>query len=451
MGSSSSEHQGLLLSTAALDPLVRELDHLQNLLKEKDGELGESHAEIKTLRLAQRVKDKAVEELSRQVGTLDEKLRINQNLVEKKNLEMRRLRDDKKEALTAKYAAEAALRKGHAANQKDQHSVIPPLEAVIAPLEAEIKLQNKEIAALREDNKALERLNKSKELALVEAQKILESALERTLIVEDVQNHNMELKRQIELCQQENRILDKNYRQKVCEVEKLAQSIRHLEECILAGGEAANELRDYHRQILQINDEKKALEREIARAKVWANSASDKGVIPIKQWIEERRSLQAEMQRLKNKLDVSERSAKAQSHLKEKFRMRLRSLEQGILKHMSLSEQSDGMIKENINNAAAAEEEEDQVSGFLYDRLQRMVSSLEKQCKEKHTTLQAKEEEIKMLQSKVDAQSRHMKPKRGASKEREAAAVFTNNSKDNKRRLSINKQNKITTTSTFNK
>lgn len=58
-----------------------------------------------------------------------------------------------------------------------------------------------QIAALQEDKKALERLTKSKELALLEAEKILRSALERALIVEEVQNQNYELKRQIEICQ----------------------------------------------------------------------------------------------------------------------------------------------------------------------------------------------------------------------------------------------------------
>jgi hypothetical protein len=58
-----------------------------------------------------------------------------------------------------------------------------------------------QIATLQEDKKALERLTKSKESALLEAERILRSALERALIVEEVQNHNYELKRQIEICQ----------------------------------------------------------------------------------------------------------------------------------------------------------------------------------------------------------------------------------------------------------
>ena len=58
-----------------------------------------------------------------------------------------------------------------------------------------------QIAALQEDKKAMERLTKSKELALLEAEGILRSALERALIVEEVQNQNYELKRQIEICQ----------------------------------------------------------------------------------------------------------------------------------------------------------------------------------------------------------------------------------------------------------
>lgn len=58
-----------------------------------------------------------------------------------------------------------------------------------------------QIAALQEDIRALERQNKSKEAALLEAERILKSALERALIVEEVQNHNFELRRQIEICQ----------------------------------------------------------------------------------------------------------------------------------------------------------------------------------------------------------------------------------------------------------
>lgn len=41
---------------------------------------------------------------------------------------------------------------------------------------------------------------KSKELALVEAEKKLSSALERALMVDDLQNQNIELRRQVGLC-----------------------------------------------------------------------------------------------------------------------------------------------------------------------------------------------------------------------------------------------------------
>lgn len=99
----------------------------------------------------------------------------------------------------------------------------------------------------------MERLTKSKELALLEAERILKSALERALIVEEVQNHNFELRRQIEICQEENKFLEKINRQKVLEIEKLSQSIVELEEAILAGGTAANAVRDYRRQISQLN------------------------------------------------------------------------------------------------------------------------------------------------------------------------------------------------------
>ena len=82
----------------------------------------------------------------------------------------------------------------------------------------------------------MQRLTKSKEAALLETEKILGSALERALLVEDIQNQNLELRRQIEICLEENRILEKTNRQKVIEVEKLSQAIQELEEVVLAGG-----------------------------------------------------------------------------------------------------------------------------------------------------------------------------------------------------------------------
>lgn len=53
--------------------------------------------------------------------------------------------------------------------------------------------------------------------------------------------------------QEENRILERTNRQKVLEVEKLSQTIQELEEAILAGGAAANAIRDYKRQIDELH------------------------------------------------------------------------------------------------------------------------------------------------------------------------------------------------------
>ena len=58
------------------------------------------------------------------------------------NLEIKRLTSDKKDALAAQFAAEAALRRLHT-NQKDDESM--PLASVIAPLEAEIKMYKNEV------------------------------------------------------------------------------------------------------------------------------------------------------------------------------------------------------------------------------------------------------------------------------------------------------------------
>lgn len=57
--------------------------------------------------------------------------------------------------------------------------------------------------------------------------------------------------------------------------------------------------------------------------------ANDK-VMPVKQWLEERRFLQGDMQQLRDKLAIAERTAKYEAQLKEKYQLRLKVLEQSL-------------------------------------------------------------------------------------------------------------------------
>ncbi|KAL4380601.1 hypothetical protein HN51_003922 [Arachis hypogaea] len=522
------------------NPLVLEINGFQNQLIEKGKELATCQGEVKALRATEALKDKAIEELRNEVSKLDQKLRTTENHLKDKNLEIKKLTEEKKDALAAQYAAEAALRRVHL-DQKDDDYI--PFESVITPLEDEIKLYKNEIKALQEDKKALERLTKSKELALLEAERILRSALERALIVEEVQNENFDLKRQIEICQEENKILEKTHRQKIMEVEKLSQTIHELEEVILASGTTANAVRDYKRQISELQEEKRTLERELARVKVSANRVAtvvanewkdekDK-VMPVRQWLEERRIMQAEMQRLKEKLAISERTAKAESQLKDKLKLRLKTLEEGLKqfgespktekssilsflatnsgvrsrstsqprgssvgsslfqkpsmknntdiaagnlgqggttkrKHGSVenvlkkgiwarSKVGDSSEKENemqvnntgmnldsCNNEREADDsktKDDMVSGFLYDRLQKEVISLRKFCGVKESSLQTKDEEIKMLTKKVDALTKAMEVE--CKKMRREAAVREKEATPTK--SEINRRNRSST------
>ncbi|KAG9454917.1 hypothetical protein H6P81_007821 [Aristolochia fimbriata] len=332
-----SEMDDLINLLHGSDPVRVELNRLENEVRDKERELGEAQAEIKALKYSERLKEKAVEELSAELKKVDEKLKATEILLENRNLEIKRINDEKKAALAAQFAAEATLRRVHAAQKDDD---MPPIEAIIAPLEAELKLARLEAAKLQDDNRALDRLTKSKEAALLEAERQVQIALAKASLVDDLQNKNQELMKQIEICQEENKILDKMNRQKVAEVEKLMQTVRELEEAVLAGGAAANAVRDYQRKVLEMNEEKRTLDRELARAKVSANrvavvvanewkDANDK-VMPVKQWLEDRRFLQGEMQHLRDKLAVAERTAKSEAQLKEKYQLRLKVLEESL-------------------------------------------------------------------------------------------------------------------------
>ncbi|XP_074582722.1 microtubule-associated protein 70-1-like [Curcuma longa] len=319
------------------DPVKVELNRLENELRDKDRELSEAQAEIKALRLSERSREKAVEELTDELNKMDEKLKLTESLLESRNLEIKKINDEKRAALAAQFAAEATLRRVHAAQKDDD---MPPIEAILAPLEAELRIARQEIAKLQDDNRALDRLTKSKEAALLEAERTVQIALAKAAMVDDLQNKNQELMKQIEICQEENKIMDKMHRQKVAEVEKLGQTVRELEEAVLAGGAAANAVRDYQRKVLEMSEEMKTLDRELSRAKVSANrvavvvandwkDASDK-VMPVKQWLEERRFMQGEMQQLRDKLAIAERTARSEAQLKEKFQLRLKVLEEGL-------------------------------------------------------------------------------------------------------------------------
>ncbi|WOL06606.1 microtubule-associated protein 70-2 isoform X2 [Canna indica] len=332
------------------DPVRVELSRLENEVRDKDRELGEAQAEIRALKLSERAREKAVEELTEELAKVDGKLKLNESLLQSKNLEIKKLNDEKKASMAAQFAAEATVRRVHAAQKDDD---MPPIEAILAPLEAEIKLTRQEIAKLQDDNRALDRLTKSKEAALLEAERTIQIALAKASMVDDLQNKNQELMKQIEICQEENKILDKLHSQKVAEVEKFSQTVRALEEAVLAGGAAANAVRDYQRKVQEMNGERKTLERELARTKVTANrvavvvanewkDANDK-VMPVKQWLEERRFMQGEMQQLRDKLAIAERTATSEAQLKEKYQLRLKVLEEGL--RMS----SSGFTRSNID------------------------------------------------------------------------------------------------------
>lgn len=68
------------------DPLRLELNRLENELRDKDRELGDAQAEIKALKYSDRLKEKAVEELADELNKVDEKLKVNEALLESKVL-----------------------------------------------------------------------------------------------------------------------------------------------------------------------------------------------------------------------------------------------------------------------------------------------------------------------------------------------------------------------------
>ncbi|KAJ3669574.1 hypothetical protein LUZ60_011524 [Juncus effusus] len=353
------EEEEYIILPHSLDPVKIELNRLSNEIKEKDRDVSEAQNEIKGLRITDRAKDKALCEVTEELKKVYEKLEASEITIENKNLEIRRINEEKREALHAQLAAEATLRRVHAAQKDDD---LPPIEDILFPLEAEIKSLKQEMVKLQEDNKALERLTKTKEAALVEAEREVQAAKTKAALVDELQNKHQEMIKQNDICQEEYRILDKMHRKKVAEVEKMTQTVRDLEESVMSGAAAANAVRDYRRQVSELKDEKRTLERTLSRVMVTENRAAtlvanewkdscDK-VIPLKQWNEERRVLMGEMQQLRDKLNVAERTAKAEAQLKERLQLRLKVIEDGLKSSLQLGFMPKGLSRSKSINGS---------------------------------------------------------------------------------------------------
>ncbi|KAL8478902.1 hypothetical protein ACS0TY_030697 [Phlomoides rotata] len=92
-----------------------------------------------------------------------------------------------------------------------------------------------------------------KEAGMLEAERTVQMALAKAALLDDLQNKNQELGKQIEICQEENKILDKMHRQRVYEVEKLTQTVRELEGAVLARGAVANAVHEYEKKVQELN------------------------------------------------------------------------------------------------------------------------------------------------------------------------------------------------------
>ncbi|RRT53693.1 hypothetical protein B296_00042912, partial [Ensete ventricosum] len=217
---------------------------------DKDRELSEAQSEIKALRLSERAREKAVEEVSRFCFMFPSYFHFKD--LHFMHLAVHLCCYTFQDEINSPYSRKFGTRKPR--NFED----VSPKPLIL--INATSHLQN---AKLQDDNRALDRLTKSKEAALLEAERTVQIALAKASLVDDLQNKNQDLMKQIEICQEEMKILD----------------------------------------------------RELARAKVTANrvavvvanewkDASDK-VMPVKQWLEERRFMQLRLKVLEEGLRIS--------------------------------------------------------------------------------------------------------------------------------------------------
>ncbi|KAK9987140.1 hypothetical protein SO802_032091 [Lithocarpus litseifolius] len=246
-------------------------------------------------------------------------------------------------------------------------------------------------------------------------------------------------------------------------LKRVTQTVRELEEAVLAGGAAANAVRDYQRKVHEMNEERKTLEWEVACAKVTANRVA---TVVANEWKDA--NDKGEMQQLCDKLAVAERTTQAEAQLKEKYQMQFKVLEERLKTSndpwieisryqmqvgkimcppipviRTLLVKTNGTHMESANGTPIGNtkpEHEDYVSGMLYDMLQKEVVSLRKACNERDQTLKEKDDAIEMLAKKVDTLKKAMEVeakkmrREVAVEEKEVAAIHVSKEHDQRMR-----------------
>eukprot|EP00270_Netrium_digitus_P010415 TRINITY_DN3230_c0_g1_i3.p1 TRINITY_DN3230_c0_g1~~TRINITY_DN3230_c0_g1_i3.p1 ORF type:complete len:564 (-),score=77.56 TRINITY_DN3230_c0_g1_i3:537-2228(-) len=455
----SSFNQSALSVPSSDSKLLRvQTIKLQDDLRAKAQELDHVTAEVRALKQASIAKDKALTKTAEESERLQERISQLEKQLEGKNLELKRAFDQKKEAFSALAAAESTMRRLQAS--KKENFSPPP---VVDPVQSQLKSAMEQISKLQEDSKAQERLMRTKDAALLDSDSAVKTAEARAAQVDVAENEIRDLNKRIEGLEEENRTLDRLYRLKVDEVKKLTNQITSLEETVTAAGAGISTIKDYQRQVKELQSETKTLQDELSRTKVAANRVAtvvanewkedDEKVIPLKQWMEERRCIQAEIQSLKEKIFAAERVSKYECHMKERYQLRLKVIEESlksgaqskdIHRRLSLgkatpsispsqgSDSGDRLFPfhfddvSHLENSRGIEERqdndrhsengpirtmsdsvaEDAVPGVLYDHLQKEVISLRKLVAEKEHVLTEKDDNIQGLTKKVELLSK---------------------------------------------
>eukprot|EP00475_Leptophrys_vorax_P036029 TRINITY_DN6017_c0_g1_i3.p1 TRINITY_DN6017_c0_g1~~TRINITY_DN6017_c0_g1_i3.p1 ORF type:complete len:281 (-),score=75.66 TRINITY_DN6017_c0_g1_i3:309-1151(-) len=222
------------------------------------------------------------------------------------------------------------------------------------------------------------------------------------------------------------------FKQKVEEVKKLQAQVDSISEQLTVAQGYSSVIKDLERQVQDLQADHKVTLEELARAKVAASRVAlavanewkddnDK-VIPVKQWLDERRFLLGESEKLREKLALAERASKFEAQMKEKAQLRLRVLEEtlkpggskstpgkGIASRPSLHKLPRQVVPVNSDSTEQASADirkctdaEDRVSGALYDLLQKEVIALRKSASERDLSIKDKDDAVEMLSKKVE-------------------------------------------------
>lgn len=423
---------------------------LEKELRLKDSQLEQVQNENKALSQAGKNKDLSLIGLTNQL--IDTKQQISRLELEvaKKNEEEKQLFEEKKFSYSQGMGNIESLRTKEVETSKDGRGIVAPTDLYhhVMRLENELRDRDRVIGILKDENKTLDKLSKQRVEEFIIITDELQQAKSKLITSLDpviTENKTKELMQTIVDLQEENRLLLSIQKAKTQAIEDLTNELnrRGASETLLA--QLKGEARAHDREVAKKDEEKARLQKIVEEQEaVMSKYRNEEVGVPVQMWMEERRLLQAEVQKHHEQRTQMEKTIKGQkdriNQLQENIDVIVKSYDGGkspsvalrthrrsknLTGSSSLSNTLNSSLNSSLSDSGSmnntmegssmfgnfSEIESSQVASSvvpskLYEILERNVQRMSLSLSSKDTLLSEKDDALEMLEKKIDVMTK---------------------------------------------